>query len=211
MTALSWDGSGQKLYEYGVDHGVLYLPDNSGIAWNGLTSVEEAFDATAAQPLYFDGVKFNQIVMTSDFSGRMKAYTYPDEFLEIEGILAGNVEGIYITGQRPSSFGLSYRTKIGNDIIPAAGYKLHLIRNLNAMPVPRLYKTLAAEAEMLEFEWSLTAIPEDVPGFRPTAHLIFDSTKIDSDILQTVEDFLYGTVSTDPVMPTFRDLITAYP
>jgi len=207
MSVLQWDLTGQRTFETGVDRGVLYLQDGTAYPWNGLTSLEEQFNAGAATPLYFDGIKYNEIVLISDFTAIMKAYTYPEEFNEVEGIYDIGEPGVYATAQQPKSFGLSYRTKIGSDVTQDEGYKIHVLRNLNAVPANVNYKTIGNSPEAIEFSWNLTAIPEQLPGFRPTAHLIFDSTKMDIDLLNTIEDVLYGTDVTEATLPSFAELI----
>lgn len=206
MTTLAWDQSGDRRFESGVDRGVLYLSDNTGVPWNGLTQVNETFNAGAAQPLYFEGVKYGEVLATSDFAGVLKAFTYPDEFLEYEG----NKEpapGFIFTGQAPRRFGLSWRTRVGNDVNAEAGYKIHILRNAAAIPAIRSNKTINDSPSMLEFEWQITTIPSRVPGFKPTSHLIFDSTRVDADILSAIEDILYGTISEDAHLPPFAELL----
>lgn len=206
MTALIWDQIGQRTYESGVNQGVLYLPDGSGVPWNGLTSVEERFTAGAATPLYFDGLKYNEIMSVSDFSASLKAFTYPDEFLQFEGVQEAE-PGFYVTSQTPTMFGLSYRTMVSNDTDPDAGYKLHILCNLRATPSSKGYKSQSDSLAAIEFEWNITSTPARISGFRPTSHLIFDSTKVNPTLLQEVEDILYGTDTTDAMLPDFVELV----
>lgn len=206
MTALVWDQPGQKVYESGVSEGVLYLSDRSGVPWNGLTSVEERFTGGAATPLYFEGQKYNEILSVSDFSASLKAYTYPDEFLRYEGLQEPET-GFYVTAQTPERFGLSYKTKIGNDLNASAGYKLHILCNLSAVPSNKAFKTNSTDISLIEFEWVLSAVPARIPGFRATAHLIVDSTRISSELLQDIEDILHGTDSTEAYLPDFVELV----
>lgn len=207
MTTLVWDEIGARLYESGVDRGVLYLSDGTGISWNGLTNVEERFTGAQVTPLYWDGVKYNEIVTVADFSASVKAYTYPDEFLEYEGIYEVD-NGMYVGSQTPGSFGLSYRTRIGNDLDSELGYKIHMLANLNAVPSNVGYKVNSPDVNAIEFEWVVTAIPSRIPGYRPTAHLIFDTTKSSAEFISELETILYGDESTEAHLPSFETLVS---
>jgi hypothetical protein len=206
MAALVWDAIGSRFYESGITRGVFYDSDGYGVAWNGLTSIEEN-TSNQVESIYFDGSKINDVVTTGDFSATMKAFTYPDEFLPYEGIVE-DVDGVFITGQSISRFGLSYQTKIGNDLIGTTyGYKLHLLYNLTAIPTQRTFNTLSLETEPVEFEWNITSIPEIIENYRPTAHVIFDSTKIQATLLQSIEDSIYGTAYYDPQLLPLNALL----
>jgi len=189
MTVLVWDAPGSKTYESGVDRGVLYLSDGSGVPWNGLTGVDEKPVGFTTQPLYFEGIKYNEIVNIGDWGATLRAYTYPDEFLEFEGIVEID-NGLYVAGQDTTLFGLSYRTGVGNDINPEAGYKIHILSNLNAVPSNVGNKSSTPKPNAIEFEWTITAIPQQIPGFRPTAELIFDSTKSSPEFTAEIEGIL---------------------
>jgi hypothetical protein len=192
MTKLLWDQMGERLFETGLDHGVLYLPNDAGVAWNGLVSVEEDLGDDTSTASYIDGIKYLDYPSFGDFAATLTAYTYPDEFLAFEGVTALS-DGLYVDGQTSNRFGLSYRTLIGNDVAgDAFGYKIHLIYNLTATPQPVDYETLNDSPNPVEFTWSITAVPTKVPGFRPTAHLIFDSRYLDPTILAALETILYG-------------------
>jgi len=175
MTTLVWDAVGDRVYETGVDRGVLYLSDGRGVPWNGLTAVEDRTTSTVT-PLYWDGVKYNDLFVVGDFVGLLKAYTYPDEFMEFEGVQEVD-NGLFVAGQTPKIFGLSYRTKIGNDLTSELGYKIHILSNLTAVPSTKAFKTISDTMAAVEFEWTLTAVPSHVPGYKPTSHLIFDTSK----------------------------------
>lgn len=207
MSVLQWDQVGDRLYEGGCDRGVLYLPDGSGVPWNGLTSVDEANNNTVT-PVYFDGIKFNDIVTIGEFVGTMRAFTYPDEFYPFDGMHQDQL-GVFLTHQVPQRFGLAYRTLIGNDVEGFDhGYKIHLVYNLTANPATISRKSLSLEVEPEEFEWSISAIPETVAGHRPTSHLIFDSRHMDSWLLADLEEILYGSDTTDPTLPSLQAMIT---
>jgi hypothetical protein len=207
MTALIWDAIGEHFYETGISKGVFYDYDGHGVAWNGLTSVEEN-TAHQVQPVYWDGQKFNDVLTIGDFSATLKAFTYPDEFLPYEGVFQDQ-EGFYITGQEPNRFGLSFQSKIGNDVEGIdLGYKIHVLYNLTANPTQKSYNTMSLEIEPNEFAWEITAIPEFIENFRPTAHVIFDSRKIDSSLLAGIEELLYGSNYEDPQLPSLKSLST---
>jgi hypothetical protein len=204
MATLVWDEIGKRVYESGVNKGVLYMPDGFGVPWNGLISVSEKH-GSAVEPLYYDGVKFEDIVTTGEYSATIKAFTYPDEFLEFEGIEEYD-KGIFVNDQKQGRFNLSYQTRQRNDTDKEA-YKIHLLYNLTAIPSDVEYQTLSNEGSAIEFEWDITAIPNYIEGFNPTAHLIIDSRKMDPYLLQDVEDILYGSETNDPYLPPSNDLI----
>jgi hypothetical protein len=207
MAELVWDQIGDRTYETGVSKGVLYEADGHGVSWNGLTSLEESISSTSTA-VYFDGIKFNDIVTPGDFSAVMRAFTYPEEFLKYEGTREEQ-EGLYILQQPQQRFGLSYQTIIGDDINGvSAGYKIHILYNLTALPSNRAYQTLALDVTPLEFEWTISAIPEELDNYRPTAHIIFDSTKIDPNLLADIEDILYGSEDNDAHLPPLKGFIS---
>lgn len=207
MTKLRWDQVGERLYEAGVDRGVLYLSDNTGVPWNGLISVEENLGEDTSEPAYFDGVKYNDVPSTGDYSASLTAFTYPDEFLDFEGITdLGN--GLFVDGQDSKFFGLSYRTLVGNDIDGTEyGYKIHLIYNLTAVPSSNNYETLTDSPNPMQFGWNITGVPQEAPGYRPTAHVIFDSRFLKKEILSGIEDILYGDADSDALLPSIAELM----
>jgi hypothetical protein len=207
MAAIVWDEVSKRLFETGVNKGVFYDFEGHGVPWNGLTSVE-VNTPSKVDPIYFDGVKFNDFVIVGDFSGTMKAFTYPEEFLPYEGVYQ-DTPGFFITDQQTNRFGLSFQTRIGNDVDSIDyGYKIHLLYDLTALPAERSFETLALDVEPVEFEWTITGIPQDIEGFRPTAHVIIDSNKFDPYLLKDVEDILYGTLYDDPILPPLKTLST---
>jgi hypothetical protein len=205
MATLQWDQVGDRVYENGLDRGVLYLPDGSGVVWNGLTEVQQKFDQKTT-PVYFDGRKINDLVTLGTFTASMKAITYPDEFVEVEG-LAALRPGLYLGDQPLKTFGLCYRTHTGNDFDGIDGYKLHVVYNLTAIPSDTSYTSLSDSPELVEFEWDLTSIPADTPGFRETSHLIVDSRSVDPWLLADIEDILYGDSDADAALLPIDDLI----
>lgn len=210
MAAIVWDAPSERIYEYGVDRGVIYPPEGNGFAWNGIISVVEKAPTNEGSPIYYDGVKYADSVGLGDYAATLKAYTYPDEFLPYEGIQEAE-NGLFITSQVPKRFGFSYRTKIGNDTEGAdLGYKIHIVYNATAYPAQKNFETSLGD-DAIEFEWSLTAIPEEAAGYRPTAHIIFDTRYMGPLVLEDLEDTIYGDEITDPSLPplqTFIDFIS---
>ena len=206
MTAIVWDEIGTRTFEVGVDRGVLYPPNTDGVVWNGLISVNEKTIGNEVTSYYFDGIKYADVAGSGDFAGTIRAYTYPDEFLELEGIVeVGN--GLFLANQQPIRFGLSYRTKIGNDVDgDSAGYKIHILYNLTAIPSQKNFQTQSIESSAIEFEWNVTAIPEEVPGFRPTAHIILDTRLMSPLLIADIEATLYGNELNNPELPALSTL-----
>ena len=205
MTRLVWDQAGSRFYENGVSRGVFYGSDSKGVPWNGLTSIEESND-DSIEPLYFDGVKYAELVTLGDFKGKLKAFTYPDEFVLYDGMDVRK-SGFYLGNQPKLKFGLSYRTEISNDTMQM-GYKIHLLYNLTAIPSAKVYQTMSLDTNPTDFEWDISAIPQNVDRFRPTAHVVIDSRKIDPFLLNDIEDLIYGTDDNDPLLPNLNGLVT---
>lgn len=206
MTKLDWDQAGERLYETGVSRGVFYGSDSKGIPWNGLTAVDEDHD-TSVEPLYFDGVKYGELVNAGDFKGKIRAFTYPDEFLEYEGLDSWR-PGFYLANQDKARFGLSFRTEVNNEQATNIGYKIHLLYNLLAVPSTKSYKTLSLDSNPTDFEWDVTAIPEQVDKFRPTSHVVIDSRYVDPLLLLDIENLIYGTDDTEPILPQLNGLVS---
>lgn len=205
MTKIQWDQPGKRIYEIGVDRGVLYTPNDGAVPWNGLTGITEAALGGENSAVYFDGVKFAESTSPGDYAATLRAYTYPDEFNDLEGVVdLGN--GLYLGNQEPGRFGLSYRTLIGNDVDPELGYKIHILYNLRAVPTPKNYQTSTGSNPTL-FEWNITAIPEVISGYRATAHLIFDTRYMDPLLIQDIENSLYGTEFTEAELPEIQSLV----
>lgn len=206
MAELKWDQVGERVYETGVDHGVLYLPDSAGnydtgVAWNGLVSVTESPSGAEASPQYADNIKYLNLVSAEEFGATIEAFTYPDEFAQCDGT-AAPTPGVLIGQQSRRIFGLSYRSRVGNDVDGTDfGYKLHLIYGALAAPTEKGYTTINDSPEAITFSWEVSTTPVEVPGFKPTAQLTVDSTKVDADALDALEALLYGTPGTDPQLP----------
>lgn len=207
MPQLIWEKVEDRTFETGLDKGVLYLEDGSAVPWNGLTSVVKKSDKTSS-PVYFDGMKINNLVSLGDFAATLKAITYPDEFVELEGM--GSVRnGMFLDDQALKTFNLSYRVKVGNAIEgDSLGYKIHVVYNLVAIPSDKTNSTQSADPTLVEFEWELLAVPVEIPGFRPTAHLIIDSRDFDPWLLEDIEEKLYGGEFVDPLLPSMEDLVS---
>jgi hypothetical protein len=206
MATLTWDEVGERIFQTGIDKGILFLQDGTAVPWNGLTSVEDSSNGER-KSYYLDGVKFLESMTPRDFVGKLKAYTYPEEFDVCMGIVSV-VEGFEAYEQPPQSFNLSYQTKIGNDLDGTShGYKIHILYNLLADPDSYAYATIDdSGGKPVEFSWNLSGVPPKVDRFRPTVHVTIDSTKTPPEILQIIEDKLYGTVTSGASLPTFQDI-----
>ena len=196
MAKLVWDKTGDRLYETGVKNGVLYIPTagvySKGVAWNGLTAVTESPSGAEATALYADDTKYLSLMSTEEFGATIEAYTYPDEFAACDGS-AELADGVMIGQQKRSTFGLCYKTTIGNDTEGNEhGYKLHIIYGALAKPSERAYATINDSPEAITFSWEITTTPVNVTGAKPTASLVIDSTKADPSKLAALEDILYG-------------------
>lgn len=206
MSKLVWDQSGKRLYETGVDHGVLYPIQtggvySKGVAWNGLTAVTESPSGADVNDIYADNMKYLGLVGAEKFGATVEAYTYPDEFAECDGSVE-LVKGATIGQQNRKVFGMVYRTVIGNDVDGNAhGYKLHLIYGATAAPSEKAYNTINEDPEAITFSWELSTTPVNVTGHKPTASLTIDSTKADPTKLAELEKILFGDTETEPHLP----------
>lgn len=213
MAKIVWDESGKRLYETGVKNGVLYIQDetgayNNGVAWNGLTAVTESPSGAEATPLYADDIKYLELFSAEEFGATIEAYTYPEEFEACDGS-ASLGTGVTIGQQDRKTFGLCYRTVLGNDVKSNEyGYKLHLIYGAKAAPSEKGYQTINDSPEAITFSWEVTTTPVNVAGFKPTASVTIDSTKIDPEKLKKIEDMLYGEGATDAKLPLPDELKT---
>mgnify|MGYP006891091497 FL=1 len=206
MSKLVWDQSGKRLYETGVDHGVLYPIQtggvySKGVAWNGLTAVTESPSGADVNDIYADNMKYLGLVGAEKFGATVEAYTYPDEFAECDGSVE-LVKGATIGQQNRKVFGMVYRTVVGNDVDGNEhGYKLHLIYGATAAPSEKAYNTINEDPEAITFSWELSTTPVNVTGHKPTASLTIDSTKADPAKLAELEKILFGDTETEPRLP----------
>lgn len=215
MPMLTWDESGKKFYETGVDRGVLY-PRNTtgtyekGVAWSGLTTVSESPSGAEANALYADNQKYLSLISAEEFSGTIEAYMYPDEFTECDGSKE-IAPGVFATQQTRKHFGFSYRTLIGNDSEGTdKGYKIHLVYDATASPSEKSNSTVNDSPEALTLSWEFTTTPVSCSGMKPTAHVVIDSTKADPTALAALEKILYGDTDTEARLPLPDELATIF-
>lgn len=201
MAKLVWDQVGERLYETGTKKGVLFVQNaggtyGKGVAWNGLTAVTESPSGAEETALYADDIKYLSLRSAEEFGGTIEAYTYPDEWGQCDGT-AFPVAGVALGQQSRKSFGLCYRTAIGNDTVGSDfGYKLHFVYGATASVSERAYATINDSPEAITFSWEFTTVPVDVEGYKPTAILTVDSTKVDATKLAALEAYVYGTEGT---------------
>ena len=217
MAILTWDQTGQRLYETGVEKGVLYIPDaqgvyTNGVAWNGLTAVTESPSGAEATALYADNIKYLNLYSAEEFGATIEAYTYPTEFAQFDGVVTPpSATGLQLGQQGRKPFGLSYQTKVGNDLLGNDfGYKIHLIYGATASPSEKAFSTINDSPEAITFSWELMTIPVAVTGFKPTSIVVVDSTKASVADLAALNDMLYGTAGTSPRLPFPDELITLF-
>lgn len=222
---IKWDSVGDRIYETGVDRGVLYLQNDlglypSGVPWNGLINVSENPSGAEPNPVYADNIKYLNLMSTEEFGATIEAFTYPDEFAICDGS-AELVQGVLIGQQTRKPFGLCYRTLLGNDVDSNDyGYKLHLVYGAKASPSEKAYQTINETPEAITFSWEITTTPVEVPGFKPTATLTIDSTKVSLTKLAELEEILYGVdgdseaeppiLSKEPRLPLPAEIISIF-
>lgn len=215
MAKLVWDETGKKLYETGVSKAVLYVKDDdgsylTGVAWNGLTAVNENPSGAESTPLYADNQKYLNLTSAEEFGATIEAYTYPEEFAACDGS-AEVATGVTIGQQTRKEFGFVYRTEIGDDIKGVdKGYKIHIVYNCKAAPSAKNYQTINDSPEAMTFSWEISTTPAPVPdGFNPTATVTIDSTKVQPAQMKKIEDKLYGDASSgSPTLPSVAELVT---
>lgn len=212
MAKLVWDNTGERLYETGVKNGVVYPRDaeglySKGVAWNGLTAVTESPSGAEPTPLYADDIKYLNLMSAEEFGATVEAYTYPDEFAELDGT-AEVAKGVRIGQQQRGTFGMCYRTTVGNDVAGTEyGYKLHIIYGAMASPSEKGYATINDSPEAITFSWELTTTPVNVEGHKPTANLVIDSNKVDAGKLAQLEAILYGSENAEARLPLPDEII----
>lgn len=212
MAKLVFNNVGERLFETGVKNGVLYVMGDdgtyeNGVVWNGLTAVTESPSGAETTPLYADDVKYVVIYAAEEFGATVEAYTYPEEFEECDGS-ASIFEGITIGQQTRKSFGMCYKTSVGNDVQGQDfGYKIHIIYGAKAAPSEKSYSTINDSPEAVTFSWELSTVPVPVEGFNPTATMVIDSTRVPAEKLALIEDKLYGTESEEATLPLPNELL----
>jgi hypothetical protein len=206
MALLTWDDVGDRVYQTGIDHGVLYLQDGTVAPWNGLVSIEES-PSLELKSHYLDGIKYLENLTPNDFQGKLTAFTYPDEFDTVNGI-AHVSPGLSYYDQPSKSFNLSYRTKVGNDVEgEELGYKIHILYNIIAVPDSYSYGSIQdSSVAPITFGWSLTGVPQKIAKSRPTVHVSIDSRETPSEILEIIESKLYGTENNPPSLPIITEI-----
>lgn len=198
MAKLKWDQTGERFYETGVKNGVLYIQETGGVypkgvAWNGLSAVNESPSGAEASAIYADDMKYLNLYSAEEFAATIEAYTYPDEFAECDGS-AQLAEGVTVGQQARKTFGMCYKTTLGNDTeANKYGYKLHIIYGAKAAPSEKAYATINDSPEAITFSWEVSTTPVSVEGYEPTASLTIDSTKANPEKLKALEDILFGT------------------
>lgn len=207
MTKLLWGQVGGRRFEAGVDQAALYLTSGEVIPWTGLISIEENFGDSTTNPIYYDGIKTGDTQVPGDFSATLKVMSYPKALLNLVGVKEIDT-GLFVDCQQPKPFNLCYRSLVGNDLNGLEhGYKLHLLYNLTAITDNLTYATLSNETKPVEIGISLYGVPDKAPGYRPTAHVILDSTLMAPDIFESLETILYGDDTNDPRFPTIDELV----
>lgn len=208
MSKIEFDKTGERYYETGVSDCALYVQGakgvyNTGVAWNGISSISESPEGAEVSSVYADNIKYLNLMSAEDFKATIEAYTYPDEFAICDGSASlENVPGLKITQQTRKKFGIVYKSKIGNDVDAELGYKLHIVYNCLAAPSERQYQTVNDSPEAMTMSWSISTEPINTgeANLKPTAHLEIDSTKTTPAIMQKLIDKLYGTEDTEPTL-----------
>jgi len=207
MARVTWNAPSKKIYESGVDRGMLYVAESKGVPWNGLVSVTESPSGGEVTPYYIDGLRYLNHVALEEFAAVIEAYTYPREFDQCDGTTPVSY-GLFATRQPRRSFGLAYRTMIGNDVQGLAfAYKLHLVYNAIATPTDRANVTMSDSPEIDNFSWEVVTKPPSMKGFKPTTHFVIDSRETPAGLMTKIEQVLYGTPTSDPYLPDVEELI----
>lgn len=208
MSRINWDAAGSRKYEIGIDRGVLYVDGQPGVPWNGLVSIADNTgnsSSGSSKSFYVDGEKYLNLDPREEYQATLTAYTYPEEFEPCNGDVSVR-SGLMVTKQKRTSFGLSYRTGIGNDVSSSYGYKIHIIYNIIAAPANRTYKTIDNNQQLDNFSWALSSLPPAMVGYQRTSHIVIDSTVMDPSNLSGIEDILYGNDSFAPRLPSLTEL-----
>ena len=212
MAKLVFNNVGERLFETGVKNGVLYVMGDdgayeNGVVWNGLTAVTESPSGAETTPLYADDVKYVVIYAAEEFGATVEAYTYPEEFEQCDGSAAIS-EGITIGQQTRKSFGMCYKTSVGNDVQGQDyGYKIHIIYGAKAAPSEKSYSTINDSPEAVTFSWELSTVPVPVEGHNPTATMVIDSTRVPAEKMTLIEAKLYGSEDSEATLPLPNEIL----
>lgn len=207
MARITWSETGKRIFQAGIDRGVLYVAGSPGVPWDGLVSVNHGQSGGGVKPRYRDGIVISNRTSPENFEATIEAYTYPTEFERCDGTYRAQ-NGLRVTQQRRKPFGMAYRTGIGNDIEGLSlGYQIHILYNLKAEPSDRGYKSLTNQPEAITFGWKVSSRPEVVQGYRPSAHFVIDSRDVPAALLLDLENKLYGDETTTPTLPTAGELM----
>lgn len=210
MSEIKWDQPGKRSYETGVSNGVLYVADGAsygkGVAWNGLTTVSESPEGGELSAVYADNIKYLNIRSAEEFKATIECYTYPDEFAECNGE-SEIATGVTVGQQNRKTFAFCYQTKIGNDLNPDLGYKIHIIYGASAAPSERSHETINDSPEAMTMSFEIDTVPVEVTGFKPTAHIVLDSTKVPEAKMTLIKNSLYGTDGTGGAQGTDPTLL----
>lgn len=210
MAELVWGSTGQRYFETGIDRGVFYPKVGPGVAWNGLTGISEKPDGGSPRPFYADGFKYLNLSSAEEYAASLTAFSAPAEFAACDGTQSIR-NGLFITQQRRQQFGLSYRTRVGNDMDGADhGYKIHIVYNALASATNHDYRTLDSSASPVSLSWEITTTPPEITGYRPSAHFVIDSRYTPKTLMSQFEGMLYGTGGTDPFLPTVPQLMEQF-
>ena len=214
MSRIEWNKAGERFFEVGVDRGVLYPRLGPGVPWNGLVAVSESTTGGDMESLYFDGVKYLDVAASENFGASLEAFSAPPEFAASDGQKYLS-PGLSVTQQPRKPFGLCYRTLLGNDLVGMAyGYKLHLVYNCTASPSDRAIKTLTSGVDPSTRTWKIDTVPPPANTFRPTAHIVVDSTLVDPYLMEGLETILYGRDASPgleafaPYLPTVAEIVS---
>lgn len=213
MTEITWGNYGERYYETGVDRGVLYVPGEDGVAWNGLIAVNESPSGGESTPYYIDGVKYANRPSPEEYEATIEAYTYPDEFALCDGsdLIDHESKGLFATQQGRKPFSLSYRTRLGNDDLATNfGYKIHIVYNALASPTDKNYQSISDDPEAIPFSWDITTTPILVNETAYSSHLVIDTQKAWPWAVEAIEKLLYGSEDTPPTLPTPQELIDLF-
>ena len=211
MARVVWDDPAEKFFHAGLDRGVLYPNEGPGVAWSGLIGVDEVSSGGETQGYYIDGIKHLNNIAPEEYTATVSAFSRPKEFSPCEGF-SGDNNGLYFGQQKRQSFGFSYRSGVGNELVGLDyGYQIHLVYNAKTTPTTKNRKTLTNSVTPVTLTWGIVVLPVTIAGVRETAHLVLETAEIDPEVLTEVEDALYGTPSSAPYLPSPLEMISFFP